>query len=132
MMKHLKAIFPLVIILLLPACDAVINSLFFPDTEYTVNSGELPVYIKPFTLTADTGLPLKDSTFTMKTNRIIIYFHGNAGNLYHRISEASVMYKHGYDIIVSGYRGYGKSTGKPSEKGVYTDGRAMLNYVTYI
>jgi len=63
-----------------------------------------------------------------KSRRIVIYFHGNAGNLYHRIEEASVIFDMGYDVVISGYRGYGKSSGRPTEEGIYIDGRTVLNY----
>jgi fermentation-respiration switch protein FrsA (DUF1100 family) len=36
----------------------------------------------------------------------------------------------GYDLIISGYRGYGASSGKPTEEGIYEDGRTVLEYVT--
>ena len=61
---------------------------------------------------------------------MVIYFHGNAGNLYHRIDEASEIYNMGHNVIISGYRGYGRSTGEPTEDGVYIDGRTVLEYVS--
>ncbi len=62
---------------------------------------------------------------------VILFFHGNAGNLSHRADlmlelatrvEATVM--------VVGYRGYGRSEGRPSEEGLYADARAAWHFVT--
>ncbi len=52
---------------------------------------------------------------------LIIYFHGNAGNL-QRWGNYSVDFtKLGYDVLMIDYRGYGKSSGTPNEKTLYND-----------
>ncbi|MDC6364631.1 MULTISPECIES: alpha/beta hydrolase [Flavobacteriaceae] len=52
---------------------------------------------------------------------LIIYFHGNAGNL-SRWGEIVVPFTDlGYDVLIMDYRKYGKSTGKISEKALYQD-----------
>jgi hypothetical protein len=95
-----------------------------------VSSKNLPPHIKQLILTTDDGIGLETLYFhhEIRSVKIVIYFHGNAGNLYHRIREGSVIYNMGYDLIISGYRGYGKSSGKPTESGIYRDGRTVLNY----
>jgi hypothetical protein len=62
------------------------------------------------------------------SSSIIIYFHGNAGNIYERIPELINLSKTGVSVLGIGYRGYGKSTGKLSERGIYLDGQAALKY----
>lgn len=48
----------------------------------------------------------------------IIFFHGNAGNVGHRLPNALGMFLHlGANIVLVEYRGYGRSTGTPSEYG---------------
>jgi fermentation-respiration switch protein FrsA (DUF1100 family) len=81
-------------------------------------------------LNTEDGIEIESLLFTHnnKSKKFIIYFHGNAGNIYHRIKEATEIYNMGYDLIVSGYRGYGNSSGEPSEKGIYIDGKTVLNY----
>lgn len=64
----------------------------------------------------------------------VIFFHGNGtlvaspGNL----ERYRMLQKAGYNVLAVEYRGYGmSSTGtKPSEEGVYADGRAGWNYLT--
>ena len=47
-----------------------------------------------------------------------IMFHGNAGNIGHRLGNAYLLYSHtGGNIFLLEYRGYGKSEGTPSERG---------------
>jgi fermentation-respiration switch protein FrsA (DUF1100 family) len=58
--------------------------------------------------------------------RALVWFHGNAGNVSHRLENARRFVDwFGVDIALVDYRGYGKSEGAPSEAGLYADGRAM-------
>ncbi|XP_059820743.1 protein ABHD13 [Hemitrygon akajei] len=60
----------------------------------------------------------------------IIYFHGNAGNIGHRIQNALLMMVNlKVNVLLVDYRGYGRSEGEPSEKGLYLDSEAVLDYV---
>jgi len=60
-----------------------------------------------------------------------LWFHGNGGNLGHRIGELALAH-HRIDanIFIFDYRGYGKSEGTPSEKGTYLDSRAVIEYLS--
>lgn len=115
------------------SCESMLNSIaFFPDTDYSITKDRLPSFIEPLILTTKDGINLEVLYFRHKkrTDRFVIYFHGNAGNLYHRIAEGKVIFNMGYDLIISGYRGYGRSSGEPTEQGIYEDGRCVLAYVT--
>lgn len=59
---------------------------------------------------------------------LILYFHGNAGDL-SRWGEIVLPFTDlGYDVLVMDYRGYGKSTGKLSEKVLYADAQLFYDY----
>lgn len=60
----------------------------------------------------------------------LLYCHGNGGNISHRLEKARFFYRLGYSTFLFDYRGYGKSEGKPSEKGTYKDGEAAYRYLT--
>jgi len=62
---------------------------------------------------------------TTPSKGLIIYFHGNADNLQRWGQYAIDFTKLGYEILMMDYRGYGKSTGKPSEKLYYKDARTV-------
>ncbi|MFL6463986.1 MAG: alpha/beta hydrolase [Bryobacteraceae bacterium] len=53
-----------------------------------------------------------------------LFLHGNAGNITHRIDHAHEILKAGSAFLVVDYRGYGKSRGHPSERGLYEDAHA--------
>jgi len=57
-------------------------------------------------------------------------FHGNGGNIGHRVPLAKVFYeKIRCNVLMVSYRGYGHSEGNPSEKGLKLDAQAALDYV---
>lgn len=60
---------------------------------------------------------------------VILYFHGNAGDLSGWQFVASDFLSFGYNILIIDYRGYGKSTGTISEAGFYRDAEAAYGFV---
>lgn len=56
----------------------------------------------------------------------LIYFHGNAGHLGMRAEKLLAFSKEGLGVLGVSWRGYGASTGVPSENGLYEDGRTAL------
>jgi fermentation-respiration switch protein FrsA (DUF1100 family) len=60
----------------------------------------------------------------------VVIFHGNAGNISHRIDYLTMFHRLGYATLLVDYRGYGQSTGSPSEEGTYRDAEAAWNWLT--
>ncbi|MBP7183927.1 MAG: alpha/beta fold hydrolase [Saprospiraceae bacterium] len=58
---------------------------------------------------------------------LILYFHGNKGNLQRWGNMHLDFTERGYDYWVMDYRGYGKSNGTPAETALYTDGLDFYN-----
>ncbi len=59
----------------------------------------------------------------------VLIFHGNAGNISHRIGYLTMFNRLGYSVLLIDYRGYGKSGGGPSEEGTYRDAGAAWLYL---
>jgi fermentation-respiration switch protein FrsA (DUF1100 family) len=59
----------------------------------------------------------------------VVYFHGNGGNLSLWSDVLANVWHHGFDLVAVDYRGYGLSTGRPSEQGIYRDVDATLAIV---
>jgi fermentation-respiration switch protein FrsA (DUF1100 family) len=53
-----------------------------------------------------------------------LFLHGNAGNVTHRAAHAEAITEAGSSLLLLDYRGYGKSAGHPSERGLYRDATA--------
>jgi hypothetical protein len=59
----------------------------------------------------------------------MLFFHGNGGNISHRLHAIDVLHGLGYSIFIIDYRGYGQSQGKPFEEGLYRDAEAAWQYL---
>ncbi len=59
----------------------------------------------------------------------LLYFHGNGGNLANRPGHLREMVAAGASVLIPDYRGYGKSQGRPTERGLYRDADAAYEYI---
>lgn len=59
----------------------------------------------------------------------VVYFHGNGGNLSLWSDVLVGLWRQGFDVTAVDYRGYGLSTGSPSEQGLYRDVDATLRFI---
>lgn len=59
---------------------------------------------------------------------LMIWFHGNAGNLTDRAEMSAEHARRGTSVFVFDYRGFGRSEGSPSEHAVYRDAEAAFDY----
>jgi fermentation-respiration switch protein FrsA (DUF1100 family) len=57
----------------------------------------------------------------------ILYFHGNGGNLSMWAPILADIVRRGYAMLAFDYRGYGRSTGRPTEQGLYRDVEAAID-----
>lgn len=60
----------------------------------------------------------------------LLFCHGNAGNIWNRIDALWLFHDMGLNVCIFDYRGYGRSTGAPSEEGTYRDAAAVWQYLT--
>lgn len=106
------------------------SALFFPTADL-------------HTTPADVGLPYDDVSLMSHSNkihgwylpgpdtRVVLWMHGNAGNIADRVGMAAVMNrKLGVSSFLVDYRGYGRSEGRPTERGLYEDAEAAFMWLT--
>jgi fermentation-respiration switch protein FrsA (DUF1100 family) len=60
----------------------------------------------------------------------VLFFHGNGGNMSHRIEKAAFLHEAGFRVFLIDYRGFGESRGWPTEKGLYEDASTAYRYLT--
>ncbi len=82
------------------------------------------------TLKASDGVSVHGWFVPGESPRVLLYFHGNAGNISHRLYSIKDFHELGLSVFIFDYRGYGQSGGKPSERGLYRDGQAAWRYLT--
>lgn len=68
-------------------------------------------------------IPAQEAKYT------ILFCHGNAGNVSHRIEKIRFFNQLGYNVFIFDYRGYGKSKGSPSENGLYKDSKGAYAFL---
>lgn len=59
----------------------------------------------------------------------VLFFHGNAGNISHRLDYLQMFNRMHFSTFIVDYRGYGRSTGSPSVEGTYRDAEAAWEYL---
>ena len=69
-------------------------------------------------------------TFDLDRTPVLLWSHGNAGNLTFRGPHAQALADLGLHVLVFDYRGYGRSDGTPSEEGIYRDGMSFYRLLT--
>ena len=116
----------------LQGCEPVINKMaFHPDTENVIPSNQLPRGVQELYIETEDRLEIQCYYIPSKhSDKIIIYFHGNAGNIGHRLPDLMQLNNFGLNVLGVSYRGYGNSQGKPSEAGIYMDGNAAFRHAT--
>jgi len=104
--------------------------LFFPNTleqnyQYQFQDNFEELFFKTDENTIINALHFK----VENPKGVILYFHGNAGDLssWGTVSEYFVDME--YDVLIMDYRTYGKSTGKLSEVAIYSDAQYCYDYL---
>jgi hypothetical protein len=59
----------------------------------------------------------------------VLFFHGNAGNISHRLEKLRILNQLGAHTLIIDFRGYGMSEGRPDEPGIYLDAHAAYGYL---
>lgn len=61
----------------------------------------------------------------------LLFFHGNGGNISHRLDSLAIFHRLGLATLIIDYQGYGQSTGKPSERATYDDALAARDFLLH-
>jgi hypothetical protein len=103
--------------------------LYFPETIHTTPAAAGLPQAEEVTLTTSDGerifawhLPPRDG------KPVILYLHGNGGALRYRVERFSRLATDGIGLVAVEYRGYGGSTGTPSERGLIADAEAAYAF----
>lgn len=59
----------------------------------------------------------------------VVHFHGNHGNQTYSFKQVHWLPAEGFNVFTFDYRGYGRSGGKPSKRGLYEDSVSAIRYI---
>ena len=109
--------------------------VFFPVAELLYTPNDVNLEYEDVRIQTSDGLALQGWFIPGKaetgSNVTWLWFHGNGGNIGHRIGELALAHhRTEANIFIFDYRGYGESEGAPSEKGTYLDSHAVMEYLS--
>jgi fermentation-respiration switch protein FrsA (DUF1100 family) len=90
--------------------------LEYQDLRLKVKGGEIQAWAVP--------------PSSARSTKWVLYCHGNAGNIGHRLDMIQLFRELGFGVLIFDYRGYGESTGKPTESNTYADAMAAWIWLT--
>jgi fermentation-respiration switch protein FrsA (DUF1100 family) len=101
--------------------------LFFPERSLPWTPRDAGLDYEDLTIATSDGerlhgwwIPARDPA----RHGHVLVLHGNGGNISGRVELAQILTAAGLDVLLLDYRGYGRSTGRPSEQGTYRDAAA--------
>jgi fermentation-respiration switch protein FrsA (DUF1100 family) len=104
--------------------------VFYPQSSFDYTPEQFRLNYKDVYFTSEDGERLHGWFFPLKGEYpVILFCHGNAGNISHRLDNIRLLTERNLQVFIFDYRGYGKSSGNPSEMGIYMDGRAAYDYL---
>ncbi len=101
-----------------------------PGRDLDATPSAIGLDYEDVTLEASDGVKVHGWFVPGDSQLVVLYFHGNAGNISHRLYSIRDWHELGLSVFIIDYRGYGQSGGKPGEKGLYRDGEAAWQYLT--
>ena len=104
--------------------------IFFPTHDIVSTPDQVGLTYEDVYFTTSDGFRLHAWYVPGTTDVTWLWFHGNGGNLSHRVDDLALFHHRlGMNQLIIDYRGYGRSEGRPSEQGTYRDARAALLYL---
>jgi uncharacterized protein len=112
--------------------------LYHPNREIEQTPDKLGLHYENINLTTSDGVNINGwflpgenlAEDHQQTRLTVLCFHGNAGNISHRLEKVGIFRELGVDTFIIDYRGYGRSEGQPTEEGTYRDAQAAYEYLT--
>ncbi len=106
------------------------KGIYFPEKNIVLTPGEIGLEFEDVYFLSSDGIKLNGWYIPAGESRATVLFcHGNAGNISHRLETIDVFCGIGLDVFIFDYRGYGKSQGSPTEEGLYLDAQAAYTYL---
>jgi fermentation-respiration switch protein FrsA (DUF1100 family) len=104
--------------------------IFFPEKLPHDYSFRFPIPFTEHHFKIDTNTSINALHFCVpKPRGVIYYFHGNVGSLRTWGGVSSIFIELGYDVLISDYRGFGKSRGAMSEHALYDDSLFIYHWL---
>jgi len=106
------------------------SMVYFPEARYDATPDRFGMAYERVTLKTSDGVSLAAWWLPAEGARgAVVFAHGNGGNISHRLDKAMLLRSWGLSVLLFDCRGYGESTGTPTEEGTYSDMIAAVDHV---
>jgi len=106
------------------------NMVYLPSRDLSMVPGDAGMAYEKLRLVTSDNIRISAWFIPSPQRRgTVLFCHGNAGNISHRIDSIRIFHDIGLDVLIFDYRGYGSSEGSPGEKGTYLDAEAAWRYL---
>jgi fermentation-respiration switch protein FrsA (DUF1100 family) len=103
--------------------------VYYPSRALVGNPGDIGLEYRDLFLITNDDVRLHGWFVPSAGSRVtLLIFHGNAGNVSHRLEWIRLLHGLSCHVLIIDYRGYGKSEGSPFERGLYLDARAAYRW----
>ncbi len=104
--------------------------VYFPERAIAATPDLMGLSYEVVEFDASDGVKLSGWFVPAEDRRgVVLFFHGNAGNISHRLESIDVFHRLRLSVFIFDYRGYGQSEGRVTEKGTYLDAEAAWRYL---
>ncbi|MDP8266351.1 MAG: alpha/beta hydrolase [Candidatus Aceula meridiana] len=129
-MKFLVILIVSIVIFILAVKYLEQTSIFYPEKEITDRPNDIGLEYEDIYFKTEDGILINGWFIkNLTAESTLLFFHGNAGNISHRLHKINLFHNLGLNVFIVDYRGYGKSDGRPTEEGLYKDARAAYDYL---
>jgi fermentation-respiration switch protein FrsA (DUF1100 family) len=107
------------------------RSLLYHPNENNYSGDKISVYIEKVKIQTSDNIELLGwyHEKNLKDYKTLVYFHGNAGSLENRIHKLNHFQDMNINFLIVAWRGFNGNKGKPSEKGLYVDGKSTIDWL---
>jgi fermentation-respiration switch protein FrsA (DUF1100 family) len=104
--------------------------IYFPTSTIFATPADIGLDYESIRFKADDGVTLSGWYIPAEgATDVVLFFHGNAGNISHRLDSIGLFHQLGLNVFIIDYRGYGASEGRSNEAGTYLDAEAAWRYL---
>jgi len=107
--------------------------LYFPEKEIWQTPSDINLEYNEINFKTRDGVNISGWYIPAEHEKgVLLFCHGNAGNISNRLDSIRIFNSLQLSVLIFDYRGYGKSEGRPSERGTYLDAEAAWDYLVTV
>ena len=106
---------------------------YFPTKSFAVNPDDYDLNFQDVFINVSQNDSIHAWYFPQPRNpdsaKTVLFCHGNGGNISYRLQTAIFLLQRGVNVMMFDYRGYGRSSGSPTESNTYDDAKAAYDWL---